>query len=259
MSNPVRVERDGPLAIMTFDHPPVNLWDKALDAGFRDALTDIESNPPRALLIRAEGRVFTGGVDVSVFDEAAESNTYIELLEGLLEFPTRIEAFEFPVVFSAHALTLTWALEVALACDIILAADDCSFGLVEARIGLTPAMGGTQRFAARAGDGRAREFVMTGEPFPATSLHEWGVVNRLYPADQVDAEAHKLAMRLANGPTRAHYATKQILREARDAGVAAADAITPRVSGELFETEDLLGGVKSFLTEGFGKAKFNGR
>ena len=71
MSNPVRVERDGPLAIMTFDHPPVNLWDKALDSGFRDALTDIEANPPRALLIRAEGRVFTGGVDVSVFDEAA--------------------------------------------------------------------------------------------------------------------------------------------------------------------------------------------
>jgi enoyl-CoA hydratase/carnithine racemase len=150
-------------------------------------------------------------------------------------------------------------LEVALACDIIVAADDCSFGLVEARIGLTPAMGGTQRLAARAGDGRAREFVMTGEPFPSTTLHEWGVVNRLFPADQVDEASRELTAKLAAGPTRAHAATKRILRETRDGGVAAADSITAEVAGSLFETEDLIGGVRSFLEEGFGKATFNGR
>jgi len=259
MADPVRLERDGGLAVMTFDHPPVNLWDDALEAGFKAALDALEADAPRALLIRAEGRVVSGGVDVAMFQRAADSGTYHELLAGLLDYAHRIEAFEFPVVFSAHALTLTWALEVALACDIIVAADDCAFGLVEARIGLTPAMGGTQRLAARAGDGRAREFVMTGEPFPAKTLHEWGVVNRLYPASEVDAEARSLARRLADGPTRAHAATKRILRQTRDHGVAAGDAVTAEASSALFETEDLIGGVKSFLEEGFGKARFNGR
>lgn len=259
MSAAVRLERDGAVAVLTFDHPPVNLWDDALASGFADALDLIEQDPPRALLVRAEGRVVSGGVDVAMFKRAAESGTHVDLLAGLLDYTNRIEAFEFPVVFAAHALTLTWALEVALACDLIVAADDCSFGLVEARIGLTPAMGGTQRLAARAGDGRAREFVMTGEPFPAKVMHEWGVVNRLVPAGEVDPVSRELVAGLAAGPTRAHAATKRILRETRDRGVEAADAITAEVAGALFETEDLRGGVESFLEEGFGKATFNGR
>lgn len=258
MPGPVRLENEGDLAVLTFDHPPVNLWDDALASAFADALDSIEADPPRALLIRAEGRVVSGGVDVGMFKRASEAGTHVELLAGLLEYTERIEAFPFPVVFAAHALTLTWAMEVALACDLIVAADDCAFGLVEARIGLTPAMGGTQRLAARAGDGRAREFVMTGEPFPATVMYEWGVVNRLVPAGDVDQVSRELASRLAAGPTVAHAATKRILRETRDAGVQAADAITAEVAGALFETEDLQGGVRSFLEEGFGKAKFSG-
>ena len=259
MSKAVRVERDGPLAIMVIDNPPVNLWDEKLGTDLADAIAEVEADLPRALLIRADGRVVSGGVDVALFDNAASSGRYMELLDGLLDYTHRLEAFEFPVVFCAHALTLTWALELALACDLIIAADDCAFGLVEARIGLTPSMGGTQRLAARAGDGRAREFVMTGEPYPAKTMHEWGVVNRLAPADEVDAVARELAMRLANGPTLAHAATKKILRERRENGVDAADAMTIATAGALFETEDLIGGVKSFLTEGFGKATFNGR
>ena len=100
---------------------------------------------------------------------------------------------------------------------------------------------------------------MTGEPYPAKVMHEWGVVNRLAPADEVDGVARDLAMRLANGPTHAHAATKRILRERRERGVDAADAITIATAGALFDTEDLQGGVKSFLTEGFGKARFEGR
>lgn len=259
MADAVRLDREEGLAILTFDHPPVNLWDDELASAFADALDGLERDRPRALLVRAEGRVVSGGVDVAMFRRAGEEGTQVALLEGLLDYTRRIEAFRFPVVFAAHALTLTWAMEVALACDLIVAADDCAFGLVEARIGLTPAMGGTQRLAARAGDGRAREFVMTGEPFPASVLHEWGVVNRLVPVAEVDRTARDLARSLASGPTCAHAATKEILRSARDEGVAGADAVTADVAGALFATEDLQGGVKSFLEEGFGKAKFNGR
>ena len=83
----------------------------------------------------------------------------------------------------------TAAFELALACDLIVAAESASFGLVEATVGLTPAMGGTQRLAERAGSGRARELVMTAERFDAATLHSWGVVNRLWPDDGFDAAA----------------------------------------------------------------------
>ena len=256
---PVNIERRGDVAVLTIDHPPVNLWDDELASALSDALSNIEDETPRALLIRAEGRVVSGGVDVSQFKRAAQEGSAADLFDHLLTFTERLEALQCPTVFAAHALTLTWAFELALACDMIVAADDCSFGLVEARIGLTPTMGGTQRLAARAGDGRAREMVMLAELIPATVMHSWGVVNRLVEASEVAEAALDLATRLAEGPTRAHMATRAIVREQRDRGVGAADAVTVGIASDLFETEDLNSGVESFLTDGPGNATFEGR
>jgi len=259
MKKPVTVESNGDVMVVTFDHPPVNLWDAALAESLSEALDEVEAGSPRAVLFRSEGRVVSGGVDVEEFARAETVERAKDLFDDLLAYPQRIEALGCPTIWSSHALTLTWAMELALACDLIIAADDCWFGLVEARIGLTPTMGGTQRLAARAGDGRAREFVMLGEPVPATTLYEWGVINRLVPAEEVDAYSRDFAAQIASGPTKAHLATKAIVKAARDGGVASADAMTVGVAAELFGTEDLQGGVRSFLTEGFGKAKFNGR
>jgi enoyl-CoA hydratase/carnithine racemase len=164
-----------------------------------------------------------------------------------------------PTVFAAHALCLTWAFELALACDFILAAESASFGLVERVIGLTPAMGGTQRLAERAGSGRAREFVMTGGRYSAAELERWNVVNLLLSDDGFDAAAREYAARLATGPTLAHAATKQVLRDYLEGGLELADARVPTVAGQLFETEDLQRAVASFLSEGPGKATFEGR
>lgn len=255
----VTVERRGAVAVLTIDHPPVNLWDDELASALSQALASIEDDIPRAVLIRAEGRVVSGGVDVSQFKRAAQDGNAADLFDFLFTFTERIEALRCPTVFAAHALTLTWAFELALACDLIVAADDCSFGLVEARIGLTPTMGGTQRLAARAGDGRAREMVMLAELIPATVMHSWGVVNRLVEVSEVADVALELATRLAEGPTVAHLATRAIVREQRDRGVAAADAATVGIAADLFETEDLHAGVESFLTDGPGNATFEGR
>src|SRR5204862_110693 len=89
------------------------------------------------------------------------------------------------------------------ACDLILAAESARFGLVERVVGLTPAMGGTQRLAERAGPGRARELVMTGEPFDAATLERWNVVNRVLPDEGFDAAARAFARDLA-GVDSAH-------------------------------------------------------
>jgi enoyl-CoA hydratase len=259
VSGPVRVERDGPLAVVTLAAPPVNLWDEAVMAGYEAAVEALDADPPRAALFRAEGRVVSGGVDVNVFAGIATAAEGGALWERLLRMIGRVEALPYPTVFAAHALCLTASFELSLACDLLLAAPGVKFGLVERVVGLTPSMGGPQRLAERAGPARARELVYTGELFEAETLERWNVVNRVLPAEGFDEAVRAFALDLANGPTVAHAATKAIVRAAVEGGTAAADAVVPSVSGALFETEDLRGAVASFLEHGPGKATYTGR
>lgn len=260
---PVTVEiDDAGLALVTIDHPPLNLYDQALHEALRDAVAELERARPRAALVRAEGKVVSGGVDVKqIFAPMAQAGDVdggTRYFAELVELGRRIHHLPFPTVFAAHGLTLTWAFEVALACDLIVASPRASFGLIEATVGLTPAMGGTQRLAERAGIGRARLLVTTGERFPAEELERWGVVDRLIPEDGFDAAARELAAGLAAGPTRAHAATKEILRHLAEGGLEAANEVTPQAAGALFATTDLRGAMASFVEEGHGKATFRG-
>jgi enoyl-CoA hydratase len=262
VTKPTRVERavtaaGAEYAILTFDNPPLNLFDAAMFDSLRESLADLTENPPRAVLLRSEGKLNSGGVDVHVFDglSTEEGQALWQRLFDELIHP--IEALPCPVIYAAHGLTLTAAFEVALACDIILAGPRAKFGLVEIVVGLTPSMGGPQRLAERAGSGRAREFVMTGDVYDAKTMAEWGVVNQIH--EDVDSAAREMIQRLADGPTKAHNATKAIIEAWRSGGVAHADSVTPAVSGALFETEDLKGAVQSFLVNGPGKATYQNR
>ncbi|GAB2506923.1 enoyl-CoA hydratase/isomerase family protein [Nocardia heshunensis] len=261
-SKPTRLERavtagGADTAILTIAHGPLNLFDKALLDALAVDLAELSANPPRALLVRADGKLVSGGVDVHVFDGLSEQEG-AQLWQTLFaQIIHPLEALPCPVIFAAHSLTLTAAFEMALACDIILAAPKAKFGLVETVVGLTPSMGGPQRLAERAGSGRAREFVMTGDTYPAATMAEWGVVNAIH--EDVDAAARALLARLADGPTRAHAATKAIIEAWRSGGVAHADSVTPEVSGQLFGTEDLKNAVRSFLEVGPGKATYTGK
>ena len=256
---PVSVAREDGLAVVTFDSPPLNLFDAVLAEALEAAVAGLEADRPRAVLFRAEGRVVSGGVDVSLFAALSGPEEAAATFRGLVELARRVDRLPCPTVFAAHALCLTWAFELALACDLILAAQSASFGLVEKVIGLTPAMGGTQRLAERAGSGRAKEFVMAGRPFAAEELEHWNVVNRVLPDEGFDDAARALARELAQGPTLAHAATKQVIRDYLEGGVELANERVSDVAGELFASEDLRGAVRSFLREGPGKATFLGR
>ncbi|GAA4935231.1 enoyl-CoA hydratase/carnithine racemase [Actinomycetospora succinea] len=253
---------DAGLAVMTIDHPPLNLYDQALHEALRDAVAELERARPRAVLVRAEGKLVSGGVDVKqTFQPLAQAGDVAggtAYFAELVELGRRLHHLPCPTVFAAHGLTLTWAFEVALACDLIVATPRASFGLIEATVGLTPAMGGTQRLAERAGIGRARYFVMTAGRFGAEEMERWGVVDRLIPEDGFDDAARAFAAQLAAGPTRAHAATKEILRHLTEGGLEAANAVTPDAAGALFATEDLAGAMRSFVEEGHGKATFRG-
>jgi enoyl-CoA hydratase/carnithine racemase len=255
---PWRLEEDGPLAVLTVSKPPLNLFDQEVEAGLHAAVDQLCAEPPRGLLLRAEGNVWTGGVDVHLF-AGLDPGDAARMWERGFDLVHKLEDLPCPTVFAAHALCLTWGLEIALACDLLVAADSAQFGLVETRVGLTPSMGGPQRMAERAGPARARHFVMTGGLFDAATLESWGVVTRVYPDDVFEERSRAYAKRLAEGPTKAHAATKNIIRAQKEGGARAADDIVPAEAGALFASEDLKNAVRSFLEEGPGKATYEGR
>jgi enoyl-CoA hydratase/carnithine racemase len=130
----LRREESG-LAVLTLDSPPLNLFDQRMIDDVRAAVGDVAAEPPRALLIRAEGRAVSGGVDVNVFDGLTPEQGSA-LWDELLGMIDQLERLPAPIVFAAHALTLTAAFEIALACDLIVASPKASFGLVEKVVGL---------------------------------------------------------------------------------------------------------------------------
>ncbi len=250
--------REGDVGYVVIDKPPVNLFDRELTGAISDAVGEAAADGVRALLFRAEGKLFTGGVDVEVFDDLGEERAR-EFAAELLALTHRIEDLPFPTIAVVHGLCLTAGFELALACDMIWASEKAKFGLVEIVVGVTPFMGGTQRIAERAGPARARELVMSGDLYPAATLESWNVINRVLPAERLGGEAAEFADRLAGGPTRANAATKSIVRAQLEHGTRGADERTPDIAAELFETEDLKAAVKTFLAEGPGKATFMGR
>jgi enoyl-CoA hydratase/carnithine racemase len=251
-----RLEREGDLGVLVIDHQPLNLFTGQMVSDILAALD--EADGCRALMVRAEGKYFTGGVDVKVFQGLSEAGA-VELTANLLRITHRIEELPIPTLASVHALCLTAGLELVLACDMIWASESARFGLVETVIGLTPLMGGTQRIAERAGPARARELVMSGALYDAATLESWNVVSRALPDGELAGESLAFARRLAEGPTKAHHATKRIVREYLEKGVRGADDATAAIGAPLFETEDLRRAVETFLAEGPGNAKFRGQ
>src|ERR671921_215096 len=198
-----RYDVDGDVAEIVIPNPPLNLWGPQLIADVEAGVARAAAERPRALIVRAEGDVFSAGVDVHVFDglDAAGADALTERLLGLTH---ALEGLPLPTLAVAHGLCLTAGLELSLACDLLWAGEGVQFGLVEKVVGITPLMGGTQRMAERAGSARAREFVMTGGLFTAETMHDWGVVNRVVPPDELLAKARKFAERLPAGPPPAH-------------------------------------------------------
>jgi enoyl-CoA hydratase len=255
----VRYELHGDVAEVVMDHPPLNLYGAPLEEGLVAAVRRAHAERPRALIFRAEGEVFTAGVDVHGFQHH-DAERYREKNGGGLQLTQALEDLPLPTIAVVHGLCLTIGLELSLACDLLLASDDARFGLVERRVGISPGMGGTQRMVERAGTARAREFVMTGRLYGAAELMEWGVVNRVHPAASLLEEARALAADLAAGPTLAMAATKAVVRVAADEGTRAADARIDDLTSHLIETEDARTAVATFLEQGpRAKPEFRGR
>jgi enoyl-CoA hydratase/carnithine racemase len=258
-TTPIRLERDGNVAVMVLENPPLNLFGDEAWGALVSCLEEVEGSDARALVWRAEGDIFTGGVDVHSFQRVVEQRDAADSFGSLIPVVQRLENLPIPTLALVHGLCLTAGLEISLGCDMIWATESARFGLVEAVVGLTPGAGGTQRMAERAGPARAAEFVMSGGLYDAATLEGWNVVSRVVADDELLEKGMKFAHRLADGPTIAHGATKRIIRAYRAGGVEEADGVTPGVFADLFASEDLKNAVDSFLKEGPGKATFQGK
>jgi enoyl-CoA hydratase len=253
-----RFELAGDLGEIVLADPPLNLFSLELARALIEATDEAAASPARAILVRAEGDNFSAGANVQIFLDRDEAGAR-ELIEEFLPAIRRFSEIEVPTVAAVHGLCLAAGLEVALACDLIWAAEDCQLGLIEAVIGATPFGGGTQRLVARAGAARAAEAVLSARAYPAETMREWGVVNRVLPAAELLDKARSFAARLAAGPTLAHAATKRMIRLTVDGGVAAADAELPAAGARVMASADLQNGARTLLEKGPGHATFDGR
>jgi len=255
----VNFEQDGDLGVITIANPPLNLFDLELIEGLVAATEEAEESSIRALLLRSEGDNFTAGAKADEVFGNLSADEGEELISRFRDLAIRTERLPFPTLASVRGLCLAAGLETVLTLDLIWASDTAQFAFAEPIIGLTPIIGGAYRLAARAGSGHAIEMVFTARPYPAATLEQWGVVNRVLPDAELDEKTIAFARRLAAGPTRAYAVTKQLLLTYRKQGLAAADALTASACAPLFETEDLAHGIESLLANGPGHASFRGR
>jgi enoyl-CoA hydratase/carnithine racemase len=245
----VHFETSGPLGILTLANPPLNLLSGELIADLRTSVTEVKRAPLRALLLRAEGKTFSAGADVTAFkgrtaDEARHGfTTHLRMIADLEELP-------FPTLAAVQGICVGGGLELALACDLIWAATSARFGQLEATIGTTTLLGGVQRLTERAGPGRAREIIYTAEQYDAATFERWNIVNRVVPDDTFASQTQAFAEQLANGPTLAYAAGKRLVRACLEGGVRAADRLVDEVAPPLFESQDMRAGVSALIRHG---------
>jgi enoyl-CoA hydratase/carnithine racemase len=260
--NKVRFETSGALGLLTLAKPPLNLFDEELIADLWAAVNQARQLALRALLVRAEGKHFSGGADVASFsgrtaDEARQRFTsHLRTIADLEQLP-------FPTIAAVQGACMAAGLELALACDLIWAASSARFGQVEASIGTTTLLGGIQRLAERAGPSRAREIFYTADQYDAAAFERWNIVNRIVPDERLESETRAFAERLATGATLAFAAGKKIVRAYLDGGIRKADTMVEEIAPALFDSADMRAGVQALLEHGprafHDKVVFHGR
>jgi enoyl-CoA hydratase/carnithine racemase len=201
-----------------------------------------------ALVFRASGRFFSAGADIKLMHAAGRDEAAIERLVALArvmqEAFERIERFPVPTIASINGIATGGGLELALACDVRIAADDARLGLTETRIGLIPGAGGTQRLTRIAGRAVASRLILAGELIGALEAQRLGIVHEALPQAQVVERAFELARHFASLPRAALQAAKRCIALAPSTeGYAAEIAETER----LHRDEETRAAIAAFL------------
>ena len=240
----IRFEQTGPVGAIILANPPYNRLDTRFAACLRDAVHEASESDIRVLVVRAEGPNFSLGGEVREWP-GKDVNWFRTFVQEVNLSYRAIEALRVPTVAAVQGLSFGGGFELALACDLVVAADDAVFCCVEVTTGMLPLAGALQRLAERIGRSRATRCAMLGEPIPAAQALDLGLAMEVVPASELEATADELAARLAQGPTRSYAATRTLLKAWSSGGVAGADAVMLDATMDLFHTEDVARGFAS--------------
>lgn len=256
MSDTIRMDLDGSVAIVTMAKAPHNLLNGVFIDGLIDAFERAADAGGRAILLRSELKHFCAGADVDGFGADDDSGRRTRPASEVL---AALEGVPLPTVASVHGLALGGGFEVALACDFIVAGASARLGLVESTLGLAPLLGGVQRVVERAGTARGKEIAMFGRRHDPAALERWGVVNLVVADDELEATSLSWARQLAAGPTVSYGAIKRLAATAATDGTRAADLIQEEAVEPVWASDDLATGLSAFAETGPGTAIFLGR
>jgi enoyl-CoA hydratase len=242
----LRLARAGAVATLTLDRPKaLNALDEAT---LRELLraTDELGGDVRALVITGAGKAFSAGADIGAMAAMAPAQGHAYAVLGH-EVMARIEALEMPVIAAVNGAALGGGLELALACDLIVAADRARLGQPEINLGLVPGFGGSQRLARRIGQSRARELIYLGQAINSDEALRMGLVCRVVPGERLAAEAAELAAELASKAPVALRQAKRATAVAGDAELALGCRYEVETFAVTFASDDRVEGLRAFL------------
>src|SRR5215475_9008855 len=229
----------------------MNAWSRQFSVDLRDAITEITENPEvRAILITGAGRAFSSGADLK---EAAEDagdgavDVYKILTERYHPLITDIRRMPKPVIAGVNGPAAGIGLSLALACDLVVAAESAYFSLAFVNIGLVPDGGSSLLVPSRVGFARAAEMAMLGEPVPAATALQWGLINRVYPDAEFRAQSDALVDRLAKGPTQSYAGTKRQLNRWLYGAMQDQLEFEASIQREMAVSSDFAEGISAFI------------
>ncbi|MCW2858393.1 MAG: enoyl-CoA hydratase [Actinoallomurus sp.] len=255
----VQLEVQDAVATIRLDRPKMNAINAGLRTELAEAAREADADPAvRAVILYGGERVFAAGADIKEMAEMsyADMAEHCRALQGALNTVAAIGA---PVVAAITGYALGGGLELALCADFRVAGESAKVGQPEIQLGVIPGAGGTQRLPRLIGPSRAKDLIFTGRHVNADEALAIGLVDKVVPDDTVYDAAREMAARYAKGPAVALRAAKEAVDAGLEVDLATGLEIERLHFAGLFATEDQKIGMRSFVEEGPGRAKFTGR
>ncbi len=250
------VEHDGPVAIVRLNRPRVrNALNQALMGEMTDTLESLglDSNT-RVIVLTGDERAFAAGADISEMVDATVAEMHQR--PNLARWD-RMRRVKKPIIAAVAGFALGGGCELAMICDMIVAAESARFGQPEINLGIIPGGGGTQRLVLAIGKARAMELILTGRTFSAAEAFEAGLITKVVPSELYLVEAMRLAHEIASKPPMAVQLAKDTVLKAFDSSLETGLDYERRGFNLLFATDDRREGMRAFLEK--RKPKFSGK
>lgn len=244
----ITYEQEGFVGVITINRPKaLNALNSQVLEELDATLDAIDINETRALVLTGAGeKSFVAGADIGEMSTLTKAEGEAFGKKGNDVF-RKLETFPIPVIAAINGFALGGGCEISMSCDIRICAENAIFGQPEVGLGITPGFGGTQRLARIVGPGMAKQMIYTGRNIKADEALRIGLVNAVYPQEELLDAAKKMASGIAMNAPIAVRACKKAINEGLDVDMDAALVIEEKLFGDCFETEDQRAGMGNFL------------